>query len=105
MLEQNIYPWQLTQWEQIWQSRKVDRMPHALLLVGINGLGKKHFALTLANAMLCKNPDVAGHACGQCHACHLFAGNSHPDLVLIEPEESAKTISVDQIRDLVRVVF
>ncbi|MDR3478776.1 MAG: DNA polymerase III subunit delta' [Gammaproteobacteria bacterium] len=104
MLEKTIYPWQVTQWGQVWQSRKMDRLAHALLLVGINGLGKKHFALTLAGSVLCKNPNAAGYACGSCHACHLLAGNSHPDLVLIEPEESAKNISVDQIRELVRVV-
>lgn len=104
MLEQTIYPWQTRQWNALWESKKINRLAHALLFTGINGLGKKQFALNFAGLMLCSAPTPTGYACGNCHACHLMAGNAHPDLVMIELEESAKSITVDQIRELVRMV-
>jgi DNA polymerase-3 subunit delta' len=86
-----------------------DRWPHALLLVGRRGLGKRALALHLARALLCEAPGPQGSACGQCAGCTLAERASHPDLRLLEPvtyddEGNATpvdTITVDAIRDLI----
>lgn len=44
------------------------RLPHSLLFVGEEGVGKRAFALELAKAFACQNPQ-AGEACDVCGAC------------------------------------
>jgi len=44
------------------------RVPNALLFAGIDGVGKKQFALELAKSFLCKAPKNM-EACGECAQC------------------------------------
>jgi DNA polymerase-3 subunit delta' len=44
------------------------RLPHSLLFVGEEGVGKRAFALELAKAFACQNPQ-SGEACDACGAC------------------------------------
>lgn len=99
-----IYPWQQPIWQTLQQCRQQHRMPHALLFSGAEGVGKQQLALTLANAMLCTQPDANGFACGHCKTCHLTKAGSHPDFRMIAPEEKAQTIKIDQIREVVDFV-
>ncbi len=98
-------PWQQAAWLQLQQAWNTDRMPHALLLHGIEGLGKSLFARWLAYAVLCdintqsNAPSQQLKPCTQCTSCKLFMAGSHPDFVLIKPEEDKQQISVDQIRE------
>ena len=92
-------------------------MPHALLLTGQAGLGKLAFAKAFARAVLCKQPQRDGHACGVCSSCLLLAVESvadeantrtsavthlgtHPDCLWLEPEAADKAIKVDDVREL-----
>ena len=99
-----IFPWHETIWQPLWQRKSEDRLPHALLFSGADGVGKKQFAQSLAHAVLCQSPDTAGKTCGTCRACNLLRADSHPDYVLIEPEEPGQMIKIDQIRELVNAV-
>jgi DNA polymerase-3 subunit delta' len=65
------------------------RLPHALLLHGPAGVGKKQFALSLAQWLLCETPGTAG-GCGVCPACSWFEQGGHPDFHLIEPEAEGR---------------
>ena len=84
------------------------RWPHAVLIGGREGLGKRQLAMHLARALLCEAPGAEGEACGACASCHLVESASHPDLRLIEPvsydEEGNAVkedgIGVDRIREL-----
>ena len=104
MISEKIFSWQKNQWELLWQSRQQNRLPHAILLSGIAGIGKKHFATSFAHAMLCLAPSDTGEICGQCRNCHMLNAKFHPDLLIIEPEEVGQAIKVDQIRELVEFV-
>jgi len=77
------YPWLVPLWRHL--NAQADRLPHALLLEGPRGIGKRDFALSFARALLCETPADDGHACGQCVACHWLAQDSHPDFRLLEP--------------------
>lgn len=90
------YPWQQTQWQQLQTSRQNNRMPHALLLAGSAGLGKRDFACALAKNLLCEPTDVKAN--------ELFAAGTHPDFFVITLEEDSKAIKVDQIRELIASV-
>src|SRR5690606_27695601 len=82
-------PWQQGVWASLTSQIDLDRLPHALLLSGPAGIGKKHLALSLAQRLLCATP-LAGKACGQCRQCLLMAAGSHPDFLLVEPEERSE---------------
>jgi len=61
------------------EAQASDRLHHALLFVGPEGVGKHTTALSLAARLLCTEPK-RGEACGQCAACHQVAAGTHPDL-------------------------
>lgn len=73
-------------------------MPHALLVTGPAGVGKRHFAEQLVQGRLCQSPDAAGVACGDCPACRQFHAGSHPDWKNVGIEAKRKNIVIDQIR-------
>lgn len=76
-------------------------MPHALLLTGPRGTGKRQFAESLSASLLCSQPDEDQRLpCGVCRNCQLQQAGNHPDYQCIEPSEPGKPITVDAIRDL-----
>lgn len=77
------------------------RMPHALLFTGPAGIGKRQLADALARAALCESPAENGGACGACKGCLLVQAGTHPDRLVIEPEEDSTQIKVDQVRALI----
>jgi DNA polymerase-3 subunit delta' len=80
-----IFPWQQTQWQQVSQLITAERLPHAMLLLGNQGLGKAEFANTMAHAVLCQQPGADHQACGRCKSCELLAVGTHPDLYQLKP--------------------
>ena len=99
--EIHIHPWQRAAWSQLRQRVESNRLPHALLLCGPEGLGKRAMAQRLGQLLLCQAPRE-GMPCGVCDSCQLVQAGNHPDLYLVEPEEGSKTIKVDAVRELSR---
>ncbi|WP_240761481.1 DNA polymerase III subunit delta' [Nitrosococcus wardiae] len=81
-------------------SRVAKRMPHALLLAGPEGVGKRDFAANLVQTLSCEHPQEGGQGCGFCAGCRLQRAGSHPDNMILLPKEGKQTISVDQIRQV-----
>lgn len=92
------YPWHAAIWEAV--TRDTARLPHALLLHGPEGLGKRAFAWRLAHLLLCPSPTAQAEPCGGCASCRRFAAGTHPDLLHIGPLEDSKAIGIDQVRDM-----
>ncbi len=75
------------------------RMPHAVLLSGESGVGKRTAAHTLAQGLLCAgNGD---RPCGQCRDCRRYAARTHPDALFPAPAPREKTIKVDTLRQTI----
>jgi DNA polymerase-3 subunit delta' len=74
-----------------------DRLPHALLFAGPEGVGKRTFALELAKAVTCLAP-VDGDACDACESCVSAARGEHLDIRVFEPDGAF--IKIAQMRDL-----
>lgn len=97
--------WCRPQWEVLAARAADGTLPHALLLCGPSGLGKRALTEAFVRARLCKSPRE-GHACESCRACRLLAAGTHPDRMLVTLEPNPKTgvmrkeIVVDQIRAL-----
>ena len=96
--------WHASQWEQVSQMLNQDRFAHALLLEGMRGVGKRVFAHQLAQLLLCKSDSKIGF-CEKCSSCEWFRAGSHPDFIVLQPEEGKKLISVNAIRSCSQQVF
>lgn len=100
-----IVPWLANAW-QVWASRlAADRVPHAVLVAGPAGLGKRAFVDALVASVLCTSRAADGHACGACRGCRLRVAGTHPDLrrvtfALNDKGEPRSEIVVDQVREL-----
>lgn len=77
---------------------RADRLAHAYLFLGPEGVGKRRVATALAQAANCLRPLPDGDACGTCAACRKVTAGVHPDLLLVTPEEG--TVRIEQIRAL-----
>lgn len=78
-----------------------NRLPHAMLFVGPESIGKKKVAFALAQRLLCENPPPHQfQACGVCPSCIRVAKNQSENLRLIEPE--GQNIKIDQTRDVIQ---
>lgn len=72
------------------------RLPHALLIEGPHGSGRKTLAKQIAKAAVCTASDKP---CGVCSQC-IKADAGHPDITILQGDGSAKSLKVDIIRDL-----
>lgn len=107
---EGLLPWQLAFARSALAARAT--WPHALLLDGPRGIGKRTLALNLARGLLCESPAADGLACGTCAGCRYVLAGQHPDLQMVEPfrlsddgeVEPLDTIPVDRIRALIEWV-
>jgi DNA polymerase-3 subunit delta' len=93
------YPWQSDYWQTLNALQDQDRLPHAILLSGPEGIGKYRFAKAFAAYLLCEQPQAA-MACGKCQSCLWCKDRQHPDFKALEPPEGKRQIAVDQVREL-----
>lgn len=93
-------PWQTALWQRLQGQREAGQLPHAMLLAGPAGVGKRRFAMALGAGLLCLT-SKEGVACGNCRACALLTAGTHPDWAWLAPEEKGKAIKIDLIRQQV----
>lgn len=101
VIDRAFSPWQEISWQFLCSYIAQKRIPQALLIIGAKGLGKYQLAQQFAYSLLCLNPKENGLRCGNCNSCHLINAESHPDLILVLPDEDKSTVSIKQIRQLV----
>ncbi len=95
------YPWQTEAWEMLCRAQHAERLGHAWLLHGQPNIGKGQFAAAFARWKLCESPLLSPTAaCGRCRSCTLEAAGSHPDLRVIGLLDDAKSLLIDQVREL-----
>lgn len=82
---------------QLKKSVANNRLAHAYLFEGDQGVGKEAFGIWLAKQLFCTNP-IEGDPCNECNNCERINHNEHPDVQQIAPD--GQTIKVDQIREL-----
>ncbi|MAY43555.1 MULTISPECIES: DNA polymerase III subunit delta' [unclassified Neptuniibacter] len=99
-----LHPWFEARVQHLAKLHNDGRLPHALLLHGMPGIGKADFAKAFAQMLLCQQP-IDGKACGHCKPCELNAAGSHPDLFLLAPDEPGKQLKVDQVRALNEFIY
>ncbi|MEO9078068.1 MAG: DNA polymerase III subunit delta' [Rhodanobacter sp.] len=98
------WPWHAEHWDRLQARHQRGALPHALLICGPGGLGKRAFAERFVSGLLCTESHD-GDACGHCRGCLLLAAGSHPDMVTLRfgprKDGTPRTeIVVDQVREL-----
>ena len=87
--------------ETLRRSLAQGRLPHAFLFVGPEGVGKRTFALTLAQALLCERAEAAAlDPCETCPSCLQVKAGTHPDVLQVERPEDKHELPIRVIRDL-----
>lgn len=78
------------------------RIPHAVLICGAEGIGKRNFAIAWARALLCTGSGPA--ACNRCPSCRKIASFMHPDLhtaLPLPPRRGKQRLSLADLREFV----
>ena len=73
-----------------------DRLPHAILLHGNSGAGKKVMARHIAKLFLCKSP---ARPCESCPTCRSINADEHPDVIFVKRQCGGK-YSMDEFREV-----
>jgi len=80
------------------------RLASSYLFAGEDGIGKKTAAVSFTMALNCLDPQYPedgdgkgfGDACGVCSSCRRIVSGTHPDFMLVAPED--RVIKVEEIR-------
>jgi DNA polymerase-3 subunit delta' len=85
-----MHPWNQPLLDSL--ARRVERLPHALLIHGPRGVGKLALAERAAQLLLC---EAQKKPCGACEGCRWYLAGNHPDFRRLEPEALAKEPPAD----------
>jgi DNA polymerase-3 subunit delta' len=103
-----IYPWFNGLWDKIYaRPIQADLLAHALLLTGVEHVGKTNLAFFLGKSLLCHSPKKNSRtglleACHHCRSCQLFEAGNHPDIYHLTVPDEKKIIPVDAVRELIQ---
>jgi len=75
-------------------------LPHAFLIIGPEGSGKKTLTLELAAALNCENKNERGCPlpCGKCNTCRRIKQGNFTDITRLKRAGEKATIGVEEIR-------
>jgi DNA polymerase-3 subunit delta' len=78
-----------------------DRLGHSYLFVGPEGVGKKRFALALAQSISCLQPQGTLLPCGTCSACVQVQSATYPDLYVVGLPEDKHEFPIAVMQELI----
>ncbi len=88
--------------EQLGVMLDSNRFPHALILEGDDGLGKKTLARLLAAALVCRSEN---RPCMSCPQCHKAATGVHPDIIEHTASGGRDSFKVATVREIINDAF
>jgi len=98
-LKADSLPWLAPAQARLRAAHGAARLPHSLLLLSMPGLGAELLANWITALCLCEAS--ADRPCGVCGSCRLLRADTHPDSYVVQIEEDARQIKVEQVRELI----
>ncbi|ELA08838.1 DNA-directed DNA polymerase [Moraxella macacae 0408225] len=100
----DLLPWQRTTWQYFTEHFNDGvKLPHALLIAGNAGTGKRAFVYRFVAWAFCQQKSNIDTACGKCESCQWLLANTHPNLYQIPPlavsEIDKKPKKTNQLQD------
>lgn len=89
--------------ERLIAAADADRLHHAYLFEGPEGVGKASFAAWFARYLNCAAPN---RPCDTCPSCRQILVGSHPDVLTVgpDPERATRVVSVSLIQGVIQAV-
>ncbi|MBX7219714.1 MAG: DNA polymerase III subunit delta' [Blastocatellia bacterium] len=88
--------------EKLLRSLAEERLPQSLIFAGMEGIGKRQFALAVAQALNC--PQQPNVGCGTCPTCIRIVRGEYPDVQMVTPD--GNFIKIAQVREVLqKLVF
>ena len=82
--------------EQFRRALERGRLASSFLFAGPAGIGKRSFAIKLAQALLCeKHPEEALDPCEHCPSCIQVIAGTHPDFQLVSKPSDKSFIPLE----------
>ena len=97
--------------ELLQRSLARQRLGHAYLFSSDDLDRLELVARTLAKTLNCQNPRPsqtvpgAPDSCDACLPCRKIDSTNHPDVQWVRPESKSRVITIDQMRDLMQIIF
>ena len=85
-------------------SLESNRISHAYIFSGPDGVGKRNTALNFAKALNCDNVK-SGEPCDQCPSCKKIDSSKHPDIRVLSPAEKNGSIKIEDVRAVIRDIY
>ncbi len=91
------------------RAAEADRVSHAYIFEGPEGVGKLDMAKAFAMTLLCSDAKE-GCACGKCKDCSMFLSGNHPDVRVVtnqlyDSSKKSTDILVDTVRSMKREIY
>ena len=103
MAGQQVPVWLTPVWEQWRAAHQEGRLPHAVLVTGPSGIGKRWLVEAFVRGVQCRAPSPQGLPCDECPSCKQYVSyrqlerKSHPDIDWLTI--ARYSIGIDDIRD------
>jgi DNA polymerase-3 subunit delta' len=85
-------------------SLRNNRVSHAYIFSGPDGVGKRLAAINFAKAVNCDDLKD-GSSCDRCVSCKKIDSVLHPDVFTLRPKEEGGAIKIEDVRSLIRDVY
>ncbi len=80
-----------------------ERLPHAIVIEGDEGIGKRTLAHEIACALVCRSDD--DRPCCECAQCRKAEKGIHPDIFEYSAVGGARSFHVDVVRNVINDVY
>lgn len=84
--------------DQLTFLQESDRLPHAIIIEGDEGIGKRTLAREIALNLFCRGEGE--HPCRQCPQCVKVLSGCHPDIFEYSAAGGARSFHVDKVREV-----
>lgn len=89
--------------EQLSALMNSGRLPHAIIIEGEEGIGKRTLAREIASALVCRSNNEA--PCYECAQCRKAEKGIHPDIYEYSAEGGAKSFHIETVRDVIGDIY